>query len=212
MSHDTTKIFKAVILVGVFIASYTGASYAIAQTSSTNFGPLVRYDKNVIESPWGAAGNTTQIAASSCPDGSVLVGFNLLNVGSNYSVVGSLYCKTVALNFGPIVVQQKFVIENPWGGPATTDEQIQNARCSDGSVLVGFNLINMGDNYSTAGMLYCREVLSAKDVIPATGTGSTTGTVGDSPQTTTTGDYIDNSTDSGYVDGYRTRLRNTQEP
>ena len=51
-------------------------------------------NKNVIETPWGGSG-TSPYTSSSCPDGSVLVGFNLINVGSNYSIINSLYCRAV---------------------------------------------------------------------------------------------------------------------
>ena len=96
--EDIKKINPAllsIISIIVFAISFLGAPYIFAQTQPTNFGDVYNVkNKNVIETPWGGSG-TSPYTSSSCPDGSVLVGFNLINVGSNYSIINSLYCRAV---------------------------------------------------------------------------------------------------------------------
>ena len=121
---------------------------------STILGPITNnLSKMVIESP--------SASLSVCPGESVLVGFDLYNVGQNYSKTASLYCRTVPIlvSLGPVIKHDKRVIESP-GKVTATRTQIDLSSCPDGSVLVGFNLLDMGENYSRIGSLYCREVLS----------------------------------------------------
>jgi hypothetical protein len=75
--------------------SYSGQASLYCQSMAVNLGAITIARRSVIESPRGAAGNSAQIDASSCPDGSVVVGFNLLNVGDNYSIAGDLYCRQI---------------------------------------------------------------------------------------------------------------------
>ena len=121
------------------------------------FGPITNNSsKTVIESP-----SASPFSSSVCPGESVLVGFDLYNVGQNYSKTASLYCRTVPIlvSLGPVIKHDKKVIESP-GKVTATRTQIDLSSCPDGSVLVGFNLLDMGENYSRIGSLYCREVLS----------------------------------------------------
>ena len=162
MIQNTKKIYGIFILLAIFFTGYFINTPHVFAQNSTNFGAVVDYkDKIIVENPWGGIGNSNQITQSSCPIGSVLVGFNLYNQGDNYSQSGSLYCQSVALNFGNVTTHVKDVIESPWGG-AGSPAQIVSASCPSGSVLVGFNLWNVGDSFSNQSVLYCRQVLSAK--------------------------------------------------
>jgi hypothetical protein len=161
MKKNLKKIHNLFILsiFAFFLFGYTQTVFA--QTTS-NFGSVVEFaNKKVIENPANVIADPTLISGSSCPDGSVLVGFNLYNQGENYSKYGSLYCRSVEINFGSAFIYVRSLIENPFNGGANST-QIQESSCPAGFVAVGFNILNAGSNTSNEGNLYCKQILSAK--------------------------------------------------
>jgi len=105
----------------ILLSVYLNVQVAIAQTQTVSLGQRYAVNGKVVENPWGGVSrqltgwetlmvlyggytfNTggptaAQITESSCPNGSVLVGFNLYNMGSNYSTSGSLYCRPVTFS------------------------------------------------------------------------------------------------------------------
>lgn len=78
--------------VGTWQTSASGGG-----SSSIQLGPIVEYkNKIIVENPWGSGTVTAQqIRDSSCPDGYVMVGLNLYNMGQNFSNKGSLYCREI---------------------------------------------------------------------------------------------------------------------
>lgn len=140
--------FKKILSIGTSLLTLLVAGYLFSSTANAqatvNFGRInLETSKYVIEVP-------NQQANSSCTDGSLMVGFNLDNVGDNYANTGTLNCRTVTgATLGPITAYPlKYLIE--------VLDQPENSSCPDGSIMVGFNLDNMGDNYSNTGTLYCR--------------------------------------------------------
>ncbi len=162
MKNNFKKIQNlTVFLIAIAFFVFGNAQISSAQTTS-NFGAITDYsNKQVIENPANVVGDPSQISSSSCPDGSVLVGFNLYNQGSNYSRLGSLYCRSVEVNLGGASVYTKMLIENPRTGGANST-QINSSSCPNGFAAIGFNVLNAGSNASSEGILYCKQVLSAK--------------------------------------------------
>ncbi|MFA6273205.1 MAG: LamG-like jellyroll fold domain-containing protein [Candidatus Paceibacterota bacterium] len=116
-----------------------------------DLGPVTQHsNKFVVESP-------NQIDLSTCPSGSVLVGFNLDDMGDDYKKTGSLYCREFqggTVNLETVTkYPNKYVIESPY--------QMTWGTCPNESVLVGFNLDNVGINFSRTGSLYCRKITLA---------------------------------------------------
>src|SRR3989344_6951382 len=96
-------VFLLTVTAIVFLVSFVSFSHVFAQTQSFSLGTITSYSRNVIESPWnGGTVDVTTSSASSCPSGSVLVGFNLHNMGDHYSKTNSLYCRS--LTFTPITL------------------------------------------------------------------------------------------------------------
>ncbi len=193
------KISSILVILIALVGLYVSTSYISAQTPSTNYGSVVEVkNRSVVEYPWGGYGTTPfYVGGSSCPDGSILVGFNLYNTGGSYSGQASLYCQAMAVNLGATTTVQKHVIESPWGA-AGNSTQMDASSCPDGSVLVGFNLLNVGKNYSIAGDLYCRQVVSAKSSVSAvSNTGSASISLTDLADTSgpVSGEVVDSSND-----------------
>ncbi len=105
----------------ILLSVYLNVQVALAQTQTVSLGQRYAVNGKVVENPWGGVSrqltgwetlmvlyggytfNTggptaAQITESSCPNGSALVGFNLYNMGSNYSTSGSLYCRPVTFS------------------------------------------------------------------------------------------------------------------
>ena len=99
MTYVKKYFSRVVLLVVIFVSVFGGLSHVFAQSAS--LGSITDYrSKTPVESPWNGIPATifptsSQIANSSCPEGSVLVGFNLYNMGRTYDPYGSLYCKTI---------------------------------------------------------------------------------------------------------------------
>ncbi len=162
MKNNLKKIKNLSVFIFAILFFIFGSVHTSSAQTTSNFGAVTDYpNKQVIENPANVVGDPSQILSSSCPDGSVLVGFNLYNQGDNYSKLGSLYCRTVELNLGGTAMYTKLLIENPFGGNANSS-QMDNSSCPNGFVAVGFNVLNAGANTSSEGVLYCKQVLSAK--------------------------------------------------
>jgi len=195
------KISSISVILLVLVGVYVSTSYISAQTPSTNYGPVVDVkSRNVVEYPWGGSMTLLPNYAkdSTCPDGSVLVGFNLYNTGGSYSGQASLYCQAMAVNLGATTTVRKNLIESPWGA-AGNSTQMDASSCPDGSVVVGFNLVNVGDNYSIAGDLYCRQIVSAKSSVSAisnVGSGNITLNEAQDTGVPTSGETIDPASDT----------------
>ncbi|MCR4328047.1 MAG: hypothetical protein NUV53_00840 [Patescibacteria group bacterium] len=148
--------------------SQFGDVYCHPVVSGITLGEVTTWRKTTVENPWGGDDlSTTQLKVddASCPSGSVIVGFSLDNLGSNYSRQASLYCRDVKA--GSSEKYSRTVAENPWGGTTSpTNEQITSASCPEGYAIGGFNLINMGSNYSKSNVLYCRSVPGVISVTP----------------------------------------------
>jgi hypothetical protein len=187
MKNNLKKIQKLSVFLILAIFFIFGYAQKVSAQAVSNFGVITDYaNKQVIENPANVVGDPSQILSSSCPDGSVLVGFNLYNQGDSYSRLGSLYCRTVELNLGGSAIYTKLLIENPFGGNANSS-QINNSSCPSGFVATGFNILNAGANTSSEGILYCKQVLSAK--VSSTGQSQT---VSIGYQTTVRKDVIQN--------------------
>ena len=97
-----TKKIQPIILLALMAVAFSvsylsmSVSYVFAQNQA-NLGAITENTRTVVESPGTGSASATQISASSCPDDSVLVGFDLWNQGSNYSAEGSLYCRKITI-------------------------------------------------------------------------------------------------------------------
>jgi hypothetical protein len=159
---NNLKKFQNLIALSTFLFFFAISTNVVFAQSTSNFGSITEYaNKQVIENPANVVGDPTQVSSSSCPDGSVLVGFNLYNQGKNYSRFGSLYCRSAEINFGSASIYTKLLIENPFNGGANSS-QIEKSSCPTGFVATGFNVLNAGSNTSQEGILYCKQILSAK--------------------------------------------------
>ena len=126
--------------------SNTGSLYC--RTFSKTMGPIIPVSKNVVETN----GTAPDYPESSCPSGSVLVGFSLDDQGKNFSRTGTLYCRTVDVHLDPVEKFVKYMAE------VTSSYPYDISTCPLGYALVGFNKENMGKNYNTVGSLYCRKI------------------------------------------------------
>ncbi len=116
MKNITKVVFMAIVMAIVF----SNTNFVSAQTQTVSLGQRYAVNGKVVENPWGGAGQLNslqlfqmfylgytfnvagptpaQISESSCPFGSALVGFNLYNMGNNYSTSGSLYCRPITFS------------------------------------------------------------------------------------------------------------------
>ncbi|MBI5126208.1 MAG: hypothetical protein HZA80_00365 [Candidatus Taylorbacteria bacterium] len=99
------KIFSSVVIaLALCVLGGSQIPHVLAQSQTFILGPVTSYEnKPVVESAWGGTTNTTYQQNSSCPSGSVMVGFTLYNMGGSYSTVGSLYCQSVTFSTSEVV-------------------------------------------------------------------------------------------------------------
>jgi hypothetical protein len=90
-----------VVTGGLKYSSSTPATGKILAAYDTNgtakwslpLGPVKAYVGYSVEWPYGGPGNATQRTQSSCPDGYILVGFDLIKTSGTPSPLATLFCR-----------------------------------------------------------------------------------------------------------------------